>query len=1021
MPLLCDPTPKVHRQRHESEKRKRGEKGRRAKKAGWSKGHRKTAGRGKERRGGPEKASQTVFALSTLSFFLGPSIESKSARDGSFFFSRDGDTKGHPLCATRSLFPLFLFLLVDRKKFLLLVLMEGQGQGQQQQQRQRPTVAIACIFRNSAFYLREWIEYHRLVGVCHFFMCDHLSVDGGAAILQPYVEAGIMTLTRNDTEFDAHHFEAQLHAPFFNEAVVKARGRFDWLACLDSDEFVVLSRPSDVDLPSVLASFMTDECAVLALNWQLYGTSGVQRVPRGLMYTECLVRKSREDDAINDHIKLIVRPDRIVHIVGPHWAQVRAGRGGIIHTDGRPALGARSHIVVDRLRINHYNTGDGDYFERFKVPFYRRYLQGNPAMDKVCARAREMAFCDVEDRIMDRWATRMRTLVFGQPRVCIIVHVGYADEWPYYSERLANVARAGIVYDLYATVIENQLSPQLINALRAFGALGACRHTGRRSNNVKIIGVPNRGLDGGGWLTAVAAAMAHTRRGTVCRDYDAVLKVHTKSTRNFGPQWRECLLDAIVGTPERAAHCVGLLASNPAIGIIGARPWVISEAPRADVLAMASRLGLEPNAATDVMPTVFIGGTMFWGRFAPLATPIVAGCRGDVASVVDTLTPGFPPLIETDGHMIERVFGLLAARAGLSVYGIDATASAGHPPLPPLDANNPRAAAQHLAVETVRDAVEDMLPEATAAAGARAKRTRVALTFDAYGADRCRGAMVSKSGAHLGENSAGTIGSAERQTAIPVPVPDPVSISVSTFVPTVMYGVPPLHVTAAGAAEAATAIEAAYRAAYSKRSDINEHIPTLCEYASRCTHVTECGVRSCESTWAFLHGLLQNAGAAHEKGLAPRLVAVDLAWHPNISTAASVARKAGIAYEFRCVDDVATTIEPTDLLFIDTWHIYGHLKRELAKHHGSVKRWIILHDTTVDADEGESIRMNMNIAAQVAETGYPEEEIRRGLWPAVQEFVAAHPSEWAVAKRWTNCNGLTVLERIGASAVTTCA
>ena len=45
-------------------------------------------------------------------------------------------------------------------------------------------------------------------------------------------------------------------------------------------------------------------------------------------------------------------------------------------------------------------------------------------------------------------------------------------------------------------------------------------------------------------------------------------------------------------------------------------------------------------------------------------------------------------------------------------------------------------------------------------------------------------------------------------------------------------------------------------------------------------------------------------------------------------------------------------------------------------------------------------------------SGYPREEIERGLWPAVLEFLADYP-EWEIEKRYVNNNGLTVLARKG--------
>jgi hypothetical protein len=104
-------------------------------------------------------------------------------------------------------------------------------------------------------------------------------------------------------------------------------------------------------------------------------------------------------------------------------------------------------------------------------------------------------------------------------------------------------------------------------------------------------------------------------------------------------------------------------------------------------------------------------------------------------------------------------------------------------------------------------------------------------------------------------------------------------------------------------------------------------------------------------------------------------------------------------------------IEKTDMLFIDTWHVYGHLKRELSRWNSSVSKWIIMHDTTVDAIEGETIRCGYDAESQSKEHGYPIEEIKKGLWPAIVEFLEDH-SEWVIEHRYTNNNGLTILKRV---------
>src|SRR3990170_527658 len=79
---------------------------------------------------------------------------------------------------------------------------------------------------------------------------------------------------------------------------------------------------------------------------------------------------------------------------------------------------------------------------------------------------------------------------------------------------------------------------------------------------------------------------------------------------------------------------------------------------------------------------------------------------------------------------------------------------------------------------------------------------------------------------------------------------------------------------------------------------INEHLPTLYEYAKQCQHVTECGVESCPSSWAFVRGLRDNGVVVEEGEKQKRLVSADLNYHPNISQVKKAAVQAGVSYVF---------------------------------------------------------------------------------------------------------------------------
>lgn len=40
------------------------------------------------------------------------------------------------------------------------------------------------------------------------------------------------------------------------------------------------------------------------------------------------------------------------------------------------------------------------------------------------------------------------------------------------------------------------------------------------------------------------------------------------------------------------------------------------------------------------------------------------------------------------------------------------------------------------------------------------------------------------------------------------------------------------------------------------------------------------------------------------------------------------------------------------------------------------------------------------------------EEVRKGLWSAIQEFLDKYNNQWTLHKRYTNNNGPTILKRI---------
>lgn len=236
----------------------------------------------------------------------------------------------------------------------------------------RYTLSICAIFRDEAPYLKEWIEFHRLVGVEHFYLCNHHSSDDYASVLQPYIDKGIVELFQSESNEETNNIFLfnSIQCDFYTKSVKRACGVSKWLACIDIDEFLFPAQENN--LLTVLKKYQ--DCAGIAVNWQVFGTSWVQQILPGHLLIEELTRCHSYDASVNYHIKSIVRPKYVKEFLSPHYANYLEGYSQV-NTDHTSFQGPFSpYVQVDVLRINHYWTKDEDHFYNVKLP--RRVLWG---------------------------------------------------------------------------------------------------------------------------------------------------------------------------------------------------------------------------------------------------------------------------------------------------------------------------------------------------------------------------------------------------------------------------------------------------------------------------------------------------------------------------------------------------------------------------------------------------------------------------------------------------------------------
>lgn len=235
-------------------------------------------------------------------------------------------------------------------------------------------LAVFAIVRNEGPYLKEWIEFHRMMGVSQFFIYDNGSNDGTVDLLSPYVNEGLITLVNWADFLKGWEGVAGTSGRTQKLAMLHCLANFghlaEWMAFFDADEFLFPTAAGS--LAEVLHEY--EDLDSLSVYWHMFGTSGHTRKPPGLV-TENYTQRLRKPQASCKHlsrVKTIVRPSAVRGVHNSHvfilthgypesWTEHRQRIG---HADHR--LATRS---TDVLRINHYYSKSlAEYRERRSVP-----------------------------------------------------------------------------------------------------------------------------------------------------------------------------------------------------------------------------------------------------------------------------------------------------------------------------------------------------------------------------------------------------------------------------------------------------------------------------------------------------------------------------------------------------------------------------------------------------------------------------------------------------------------------------
>ena len=201
-------------------------------------------------------------------------------------------------------------------------------------------VCIVAILKGEEPFIDEWIAYHRIIGVDHFFLYDNDPQGPLRHLLEPYAEyVTVIDWPGTHEELPGRNTQTKAYEDSLR------RIRHTWVAFIDGDEFIVLRQHPN--LPQFLAGF--DDVGAVLLTWHLFGHNGYETNPKDLI-TVALTRRRATPGR---RTKSINRVEAIASITSAHHCNLHPGHL-MVDANKRPYSSDLYAGKTDVAHINHY-------------------------------------------------------------------------------------------------------------------------------------------------------------------------------------------------------------------------------------------------------------------------------------------------------------------------------------------------------------------------------------------------------------------------------------------------------------------------------------------------------------------------------------------------------------------------------------------------------------------------------------------------------------------------------------------
>lgn len=205
-------------------------------------------------------------------------------------------------------------------------------------------LSACCIVKDEDPFIMEWLTYHSLIGIEHFYIYDNESANPlyENPLIRKFSEQGKVTVISAAGR--------AMQIPSYTHCLKKFGPRTRWLAFIDLDEFICPLEGRD--LRPFLAAY--EDYAALGLSWKSFSSGGHLSSPHGLVIENYQERFLKEGTR-NLHIKSILQPHKNHAVHTPHSFWPNEGEVAISAvfrpiTRGTPVI----PICWERAVVNHY-------------------------------------------------------------------------------------------------------------------------------------------------------------------------------------------------------------------------------------------------------------------------------------------------------------------------------------------------------------------------------------------------------------------------------------------------------------------------------------------------------------------------------------------------------------------------------------------------------------------------------------------------------------------------------------------